>query len=246
MQPRRGFTLIELLVVIAIIAILAAILFPVFAKAREKARQSSCMSNLKQIGTALFMYRSDYDEINCTYRQCANADPQPTTYYPPDMWWAPYNPSVQPDAAPTGNWREGLLAPYVKNTQIFKCPSDTVWQCGYAMSDINGSPTGLWTPGVGVLGMPDSSVTDPSGRIVVWDHRRTPGCADTTNFTANPRPPFTPFEGLTSCETHYPTRHNGGCNFLFYDGHVKWLKPSSLRSTMFREPGYLPNSASGQ
>jgi prepilin-type N-terminal cleavage/methylation domain-containing protein/prepilin-type processing-associated H-X9-DG protein len=240
MRRVGGFTLIELLVVIAIIAILAAMLFPVFAKAREKARQTSCLSNLKQIGVALAMYRSDYDEINCNYRQCANSDPKPTNFYPPDQWWAPYDPSVAPDAAPGPNWREGMLQPYVRNTQIFKCPTEPQWQCGYAMSYINGSPTGLWTPGVGVLGMPDGTVSDPSSRICVWDHRRTPGCADTTHYTANPRPPFTPFAGDTNSETHYPTRHSGGGNFLFYDSHAKWLRPSSLRVSMFREPGWAP------
>ena len=65
---RNGFTLIELLVVIAIIAILAAILFPVFAQAREKARQASCMSNLKQVGTAVYMYNQDYDELMPRFR----------------------------------------------------------------------------------------------------------------------------------------------------------------------------------
>ncbi len=227
---RRGFTLIELLVVIAIIAILAAILFPVFAKARGNARKASCQSNLKQIGTALAMYRQDYDEVNARYRFCANADPQPTTFYPPDVWWAPYDPSVQPDAATGANWREGLLQPYVKNTRIFKCPEDLVWQVGYAMSYVEGGP----------MGRRDSFVTAPGDRIVVWDHRRTPGCADTTNYTTNPRPPFTPFEGTTGSETHYPTRHNGGCNFLFYDGHVKWMRPSMLRVAHFREPGSPP------
>ncbi len=90
---RRGFTLIELLVVIAIIAILAAILFPVFAKAREKARQSSCSSNLKQIGLASLQYAQDYDET-----------------YPA------YNLPI------TGSWRN-MVTPYAKNTQIFECPS---------------------------------------------------------------------------------------------------------------------------
>ena len=76
-RPRRAFTLIELLVVIAIIAILAAILFPVFAQAREAARKAACQSNLKQIGSALAMYREDYDGINCRYRFCPDRPGDP-------------------------------------------------------------------------------------------------------------------------------------------------------------------------
>jgi len=229
-RNHAGFTLIELLVVIAIIAILAAIPFPVFAKARANARKSSCQSNLKQLGTALAMSRQDYDEVNCYYRFCASADPQPTSFYPPDVWWTPYDPPVAPDAAPGANWRGGLLQPYVKNTNIFKCPEERQWQCGYAMSYVAGGP----------MGMPDANVSVPADRAVIWDHRRTPGCADTTNYTSNPRPPFTPFEGITASETHYPTRHLGGGNFLYYDGHVKWRRPSSLRVADFREPASGP------
>jgi prepilin-type processing-associated H-X9-DG protein len=118
----------------------------------------------------------------------------------------------------------------VRNVQIFKCPQEPQWQCGYAMSYIYGGP----------MGMSDGFVSVPADRAVVWDHRRTPGCADTTNYQTNPRPPYTPFEGSTGSETHYPTRHSGGGNFLFYDGHVKWRKPSTMRVKDFREPGSPP------
>jgi prepilin-type N-terminal cleavage/methylation domain-containing protein/prepilin-type processing-associated H-X9-DG protein len=101
---RRVFTLIELLVVIAIIAILAAILFPVFAQARDKARQTSCLSNLKQIGLGMMMYTQDYDE---TY-------PYAFAYTPPINGGNQFN--IPYDAQ---------LIPYVKNDRIFTCPSDT-------------------------------------------------------------------------------------------------------------------------
>jgi len=93
---RKGFTLIELLVVIAIIAILAAILFPVFAKAREKARTSSCQSNLKQLSIGLMQYTQDYDET------------LPRRYF----------------AAEAQSWRV-VIQPYLKSEQVFRCPSNT-------------------------------------------------------------------------------------------------------------------------
>ena len=107
-ENRRGFTLIELLVVIAIIAILAAILFPVFAKARENARKANCQSNLKQITTAMIAYIQDYDEVlpkNCIY------NPARAAY---DIW---YTVGVQP---------------YVKNMQVLICPSSRQTTYGYS------------------------------------------------------------------------------------------------------------------
>src|SRR5581483_5856328 len=100
-RKRTGFTLIELLVVIAIIAILAAILFPVFAQARERARAISCLSNLKQLGLATMMYAQDYDETLFAqpFPGCVNGDVSRPVYYYPDM-----------------------LYPYVKNVQLFKEP----------------------------------------------------------------------------------------------------------------------------
>src|SRR6056297_1595143 len=106
---RRGFTLIELLVVIAIIAILAAILFPVFARAREKARQTSCLSNVKQIGLAWQMYVQDYDE-------CI------PPYYVPNSVRGPELPDI--GASTTLYWQD-LIYPYTKNFQIWVCPSDS-------------------------------------------------------------------------------------------------------------------------
>ncbi len=115
---RRAFTLIELLVVIAIIAIPAAILFPVFARAREKARQASCQSNLKQIGLAFAMYVSDFDQKY------------------PKAWWLACT-GVGP------NWRD-VISPYIKNNQLFQCPSNEA-----GVGDCNGRgflrpSTGTW------------------------------------------------------------------------------------------------------
>ena len=100
-RMRKGFTLIELLVVIAIIAILAAILFPVFARARENARKSSCQSNLKQIGLGVLQYSQDYDEKYC-----------------PNNWQAT---GAVPTPQSLTAWN--MILPYVKNTGVFKCPS---------------------------------------------------------------------------------------------------------------------------
>lgn len=108
MRVRRGFTLIELLVVIAIIAILAAILFPVFARAREKARQTSCLSNMKQLTLAWVQYVQDYDEMSVPY-----------AYRVPAGGVYRYFIQATPNATP----RPGFLDPYLKNSRVSTCPS---------------------------------------------------------------------------------------------------------------------------
>jgi prepilin-type N-terminal cleavage/methylation domain-containing protein/prepilin-type processing-associated H-X9-DG protein len=128
-RPRRGFTLIELLVVIAIIAILAAILFPVFSRAREKARETSCKSNLRQIGLAVQMYSSDYDDL------LPLANSQPSASGPPGI--------------------ADVLLPYVRNRDLFRCPSDrkhmfqtegTSYDYGFTLLDIGLPPQPIDNP----------------------------------------------------------------------------------------------------
>jgi prepilin-type N-terminal cleavage/methylation domain-containing protein len=224
-----GFTLIELLVVIAIIAILAAILFPVFAQARVKARQATSLSNLRQLGMALALYRTDYDGVNARHRFCPDlasdplctTAPGPTFTGPAEVWWAPYDNSVAPDSpGPYPSFHAGFLQPYVKNSQVFKSPGDARWQCGYAMSYIDGGPRGA-----------SDSLVENSGVLTVWEHARTPACAD-VRLASPPRGPWLPFDGPGS-ETHYPKRYNGGLCALRYDGGARWVKPASLRSADF-------------
>lgn len=237
-MTQRAFTLIELLVVIAIIAILAAILFPVFAQAREKGRQTACISNQHQIGIALAMYRSDFDLVNCRYRFCdpsSGVDPlcatlaTPTTYTGPlETWWAPYDNSISSEPTPLPMSYQGLkagfLQPYVNNQQIFRCPSYAKGQVGYAMSYIYNGP----------MGQPDASVVNPTVYFV-WDHAKTPGCANTGN--AEPTSPNTPGhrgpfpEDQDTTHTHYPSRHINGYVGLRYDGSAKYRNYNSINTT---------------
>jgi prepilin-type N-terminal cleavage/methylation domain-containing protein/prepilin-type processing-associated H-X9-DG protein len=250
MRSRRAFTLIELLVVIAIIAILAAILFPVFATAREAARATACRSNLKQLGAAFAMYRSDYDDVNVRHRSCPDrpGDPyglamtqQGANGGPNEQWWSPQDSqgvavgqNVNWEAPPRNIDRPGLLHAYCKNFGIFRCPSYE-GQVGYAMSFIHGSPTG----------QPDALVAqgfpDISRAMLVWEHTNGPGCggASQGGFAVDQRPPFTPLVGGAG-EPHYPPRHQKGLNVLFYDGHVSWRNPSTFRDSEFRAPGTPP------
>jgi prepilin-type N-terminal cleavage/methylation domain-containing protein/prepilin-type processing-associated H-X9-DG protein len=193
---RKGFTLIELLVVIAIIAILAAILFPVFAKAREKARQSSCLSNTKQLALAFLSYSQDYDEVLPMYVDHA--------YTFGTMGW--YN----------------TIQPYIKNTQLMRCPSvaggtqASDYGVIYPTVSNRGSAAALGTiatPAETCM-LTETETQDAAGK-------RTGAlylAYSPYTYPLSGTPPQ-PKAGLS-----YPGRHNDGNNCAFVDGHSKWLK----------------------
>ncbi len=205
-MPRRGFTLIELLVVIAIIAILAAILFPVFARAREKARQTSCLSNLKQIGLGALMYAQDYDEtfLNGSYAgTCA---------------WGHVHTAADGVHAAYG-WPTFLI-PYVKNTQIFVCPSAPATICT-ATTVRSGISNAYGINYDGVCGRAMGSMDKPAERMLVQD------MADTFVISSN--------NTQAQCFSQMGTglaRHNEGANVAFCDGHSKWLSGSTIKGNI--------------
>jgi prepilin-type N-terminal cleavage/methylation domain-containing protein/prepilin-type processing-associated H-X9-DG protein len=207
---RAGFTLIELLVVIAIIAILAAILFPVFARARENARRASCQSNLKQIGLGIAQYTQDYDE------KMPSIIVYPNTYY---TTWAQ------------------IIMPYVKSTQLFSCPSATVRSTSL-QSNWNGTASAGGDPNYGynvgtgastTSGMALASINNPSELLVLADN----GPGANANPPANTSGYYTTWydqahpSWTTNVGLPVP-RHLEGTNVGYADGHVKWQKTSVL------------------
>ncbi len=217
---RNGFTLIELLVVIAIIAILAAILFPVFARAREKARQASCTSNMKQIALAILMYAQDYDE-KVPYAVTGWGD-----------WGCP------PTASGGQYWWRLMVAPYIKNTQIFYCPSVGTFGPGCQIYGINSRAFLLWPPDVRPLGRigrpaevallaeaaswaPDA----PGDRLDPMSWGEPTGGAHWQVCWPGDTPYDLSAPGhCGGCVRRPYAVHNEGLNVAFVDGHVKWLK----------------------
>jgi prepilin-type N-terminal cleavage/methylation domain-containing protein/prepilin-type processing-associated H-X9-DG protein len=200
---RLGFTLIELLVVIAIIAILAAILFPVFARARAKAGQTACLSNMKQIGLAMLMYASDYDQFLPPWMDTADASSQPSDH---DGTTSPI---------PYTSW-DTAIGPYTKNAQILICSFDpltgtqgTSAQRSYAEPRY-------------VSGVSMTIIPSPSSTILLAEKGAyLPGAWDDAameNFNQ------------MGASKNYPAinmPHNGGKNFALVDGHAKWYAASS-------------------
>lgn len=207
MHTRRGFTLIELLVVVAIIAILAAILFPVFAKVREKARQTSCLSNLRQFSAAILQYAQDYDDV------------------------LPLSTTLDAGGART---LADLAQPYVGDAQILVCPSDRTGSVEIAnIFGAFGIPMAAGTVarmsyGTNYLLLPSmidnplpvvglGAVASPSECPVVFD-----GVWNLMMPLPGPAAP-----GL---------RHNEGLNIGYADGHGKWSGGTTTQSSLFRSP----------
>ena len=204
-STRSGFTLIELLVVIAIIAILAAILFPVFAKAREKARQTSCLSNLKQLGLATLMYAQDYDE--CT--------PIIKILFP-----TPNDPTE--DSVNDALSAITVLNPYVKNRQIFVCPSKKCglptsgpFQMTYAFYGVDLMEKCFgWPPGWAPPGFSQDMWEYYNGQMLDKAQAHGAGGGDTVaKFIARDS------VKIVGGTTELP--HNESINRLYADGHAK-------------------------
>ncbi len=203
---RRGFTLIELLVVIAIIAILAAILFPVFARAREKANATACISNLKQLGLAALMYAQDYDEhmLFCVY-----------TYPDLGCMWGSYVYT---------RWFGVPLYPYLKSVEIIRCESyklgtlSAPWS-SYSAGRANPNSYGYNFNALGYRYVEVST----SRREMGVKLAEIPRPSEIIMF--GPRYPLAGDAVMRSYTSYYclPQVHNGGDNFAFCDGHAKWM-----------------------
>jgi prepilin-type N-terminal cleavage/methylation domain-containing protein/prepilin-type processing-associated H-X9-DG protein len=202
----RAFTLIELLVVIAIIAILAAILFPVFAKAREAARATSCRSNMKQMGTGLYMYVQDYDEM-----------------YPERDCQSPINGAP---ACGGGNayytWRQAIQ-PYIKNTNVFQCPSNP-------SNNRIADPATTYYPQINVSygynarlnGVSMATVQAPASKIAIAEMTgNPPGNALAWDDMGSPW-----WNSASNWQSVGIAPHSGQMNLTFCDGHVKSQKPT--------------------
>ena len=222
-KTRAAFTLIELLVVIAIIAILAAILFPVFARARENARRSSCTSNLKQIGLGVLQYVQDFDEK--------------------------YPPAISNAETPRVVWQV-IVQPYVKSTQLFACPSNkdnslNVTQTGgttgvmaipssYACNGTGNTMTGAAVPGpVANRPMNQSlmgTTTYGGASIAAMDSTSTTLLVGENTQGTQTEKISDPATHIATATVNHLTNHLGTSNWLYADGHVKSLRPTATYS----------------
>ncbi|MDD3927379.1 MAG: prepilin-type N-terminal cleavage/methylation domain-containing protein [bacterium] len=207
---RKGFTLIELLVVIAIIAILASILFPVFGKAREKARSATCQSNLKQIGTMIAMYSQDYDEYLFYGRGVVTAG------------------GIA--AFMTQQCLKGKVAPGIYVNQLFLCPSANIKDDKWGVS--NGAPY-YGNYGYNLFAWGRGTAPTPVGGKASWRRAYEQGLtlADIA-YPAELIYVTHTNSGSQEITTGYASQniywHTDGANALFADGHVSWMSRSGL------------------
>jgi len=249
MKSRRGFTLIELLVVIAIIAILAAILFPVFSKAREKARQASCLSNLKQLGLGMMMYTEDYDgsfPLNDSTNESGT------------QWYKDYQNNVP--------WFVTIF-PYVSNKQVFTCPSASAsggtypggtlraaggnlagWYNSLGYTEVNvGSTAGCYFANTdridyeynNYLGETNGIATNGGVQYESTFGALTGGMTDSS--ISDPADKFMMWDsndggcgyavGMSGAgdNASVAARHSNGANFAFCDGHAKWVNNGAIQ-----------------
>lgn len=223
-RSRPGFTLIELLVVIAIIAILAAILFPVFARARENARRASCQSNLKQIALGIIQYTQDYDEkYPPSWIKFSDTTPLTDTSVPAGNFTV-----TDGSGSPSGHYQTWMdfIFPYVKSVQVFVCPSalyGTLYPSyGYsgALGGRNASSYG------GTAGVPVAlaSVQRPAECYMLLDYNSNysyyAGPVDIGNYARS----------ATSTTSIRVMPHLEGGNYAFADGHVKWVSGEKMKA----------------
>lgn len=211
-RAARGFTLIELLVVMAIISILASMLFPSFAKARSKARQTVCASNSKQLATACIMYAGDYDGrwpvMDMTLQEC--------TYQRGGHYVADWTTSL------LANWPRAIF-PYVSNYQVYECPSSY----GRAPGSSFSIPPLSYTFNGCALGMLQDNAPDTASTVLMWDQVFT-----FTEARANPtRTWFCFYWGWAI--------HEGMYECSFQDGHVKAIPETRVADHIWNQP--LPN-----
>ncbi|HZO87639.1 MAG TPA: prepilin-type N-terminal cleavage/methylation domain-containing protein [Chthonomonadaceae bacterium] len=223
---QTGFTLIELLVVIAIIAILAAILFPVFSQAREKVRGASCLSNVEQLSKAYLMYLQDFDEK-----------------FPPHVTerTAPPGTPDTPEARAPFSYKT-KLQPYVKNDQVFRCPSAPAWPApgprkwfttdygnNHNEANLPGANQQEWYQANPDFGFnettPLASIAFPARFILLGDAGRASGLPSRGGMY--PQPWAFDDSNLPDNlqQSRFLARHQGGGNIAYADGHAKWKRP---------------------